>query len=95
MLQGVQLVARGEVLPVLLLLLLSLPLVLLLSLSSPLLVSLLLLATGAVYEAFSSPLYLIQQGEVALGTAHPGEGAVLHDGPHLRLVQLHEAVSVE
>ena len=25
------------------------------------------------YEAFSPPLHLVQQGEVALGTAHPGK----------------------
>ncbi|MPD00396.1 hypothetical protein E2C01_095862 [Portunus trituberculatus] len=52
-------------------------------------------ATGTVKEALGSPLYLIQQGEVGLGTAHPAEGAVLHDMPHLRLVQRHEALGVE
>ena len=51
-----------------------------------------LVAVGIRYKACSSPLYLVQQGEVALGTAHPGEWAVLRKGPHLRLLQLHEAI---
>ena len=47
------------------------------------------------YEALSPPLHFVQQGEVALGTAHPGKWAVFHDGSHLRLVQLQEANCVE
>lgn len=38
------------------------------------------LPTNAVYEALSSSPNLLQQGKVALNTAHPGEEAVLHDG---------------
>ena len=53
------------------------------------------LVSGIVYEMLSSPLHLVQQREVALGTTHPDEGAVLHDEPHLRLIQLNEALSVE
>ena len=41
-----------------------------------------LVAVGVSYEAFSPPLHLIQHGEVALGTAHPDEWAVFHNGPH-------------
>ena len=47
------------------------------------------------YEAFSPPLHFVQQGEVALGTAHPGKWAVFHDGSHLCLVQLQEAICVK
>ena len=54
-----------------------------------------LATVGISDKAFSSPLHLVQQGEVALGTAHSGEWAVLHDGHHLCLVQLHEAIRVE
>ena len=42
------------------------------------------------YETFSPPLHFVQQGEVAVGTAHPGKWVVFHDGSHLRLVQLQE-----
>ena len=55
----------------------------------------LLVAVAVIDETFGPPLHLVQQGEVALGTAHPGEWAVLHDGPHLSLVQLCEAICVE
>ena len=41
-----------------------------------------LVAVGVSYEAFSPPLHLMQHGEVALGTAHPDEWAVFHNGPH-------------
>ena len=40
---------------------------------------------GIVYEMLSPTLHLVQQREVALGITHLGEGATLHDGPHLRL----------
>ena len=30
-----------------------------------------------------------------MGTTHLGEDAIRHDGPHLRLVQIFEALSVE
>ena len=55
----------------------------------------LLVVVGVGNKAFSPPLHLVQQGEVALGAAHPGEWAILHDWPHLSLVQLHEAIRVE
>ena len=54
-----------------------------------------LVAMGVSYEAFSPPLHLVQQGKVALGTVHPSKGAVLHDGPHLRLLQLQEAICIK
>ena len=53
------------------------------------------LVSDIVYETLSPPLHLIQQKEVALGTTHPGEGAILYDGPHLRLIKLHKTLSVE
>ena len=53
------------------------------------------LVSGIVYETLIPALYLIQQREVALGTSHPGEGAILHDEPHHCLLQLYEALSVE
>ena len=53
------------------------------------------LVSGIIYETFSPPLHFVQQREVALSTIHPNEGAILHDGPHLRLIQLHEAFRVE
>ena len=56
---------------------------------------LLLVAIGVSYETFSPLLHLVQQGKVALGTAHPVEWAILHDGPHLHLVQLHEVICVK
>ena len=89
-------------LPVLLLLLLLLPVLLLVLLlvmvylRLPLIrLALLRLVSGIVYDTLSVPLHLVQQGEMALGTAHPGEGAILHDRLYLRLVQLHETISVE
>ena len=54
-----------------------------------------LVAVGVSYKALSPPQHLVQQGEVALGTAHPGKWAVLHYRPHLRLVQLHEAICIK
>ena len=68
---------------------------LLLLLPSPLWSLVLVLTPGIADETLSPPLDLIQEREVALSTVHPCEGTVLHDGPHLRLVQLHEAVGVE
>ena len=75
-----------------------LPLLFVVSLLPPLLIlslRLLFQAVSTVDKALGSPLHLIQQGEVGLGTALPAEGTVLHDGPHLRLVQRHEARGIE
>ena len=68
---------------------------LLLLLPSPLWSMVLVLTSGIAEETFSPPLDLVKEREVTLSTVHPCEGTVLHDGPHLRLVQRHEAVSVE
>ena len=54
-----------------------------------------LVVIGVGYEAFSPLLHLIEQGEVALGTAHSGKRAVLHDWPHLHLVQLEEDTCIK
>ena len=51
-------------------------------------------APGAVVGDGVAAGAVVQAG-VALGTTHPGEGVVLHDRSHLRLIQLHEAVGVE
>ena len=56
---------------------------------------LLLPAAGTLDEAFCPPLHFVQQGEVSLGAAHPCEGTVFHDGPHLGLVEPQEAICVE
>ena len=52
-------------------------------------------AIGTVDKALGPPLHLIQQGEVGLGTTLPAKGTILHDGPHLRLVQRHETRGIE
>ena len=72
-LQRVQQCAGGVLvcLELVLLLLLGAPLMGTVVQSLPRMV-LLLVAFGLSYEEFSPPLHLVQEGEVALGTAHPG-----------------------
>lgn len=45
------------------------------------------LAIDVVYEPLSSQLNLIQLGEVALGTAHPGVRAVFYDRAYVWLIK--------
>ena len=54
-----------------------------------------LVAVGVSYEAFCPPLHLVQQGDVPLGTVHPGKRAMFDDGPHLCLVQIQETICIK
>ena len=52
-------------------------------------------AASLLYEMFSFQLRFVQQREVTQGSAYPDQQSVLHEGPHLHLVKLHEAISVK
>lgn len=53
------------------------------------------LVASIAEETFCSPVYRIQQAEVASGTRHPGEWGVLHDWSDLGLVKGHKVVRVK
>lgn len=80
LLKAVKWSARGVLLGLELLLLPPL-----LLLAAPLRWLLLLLAADVVDEALSPPTHPVQHGEASLGAAHPEDGTVLHDRPHLSL----------